>query len=475
MKKSLLILSIIILSSALKAQDLIPNKSFENWASATFFYPENFLYTSNSEAFFLRQFPPNALRSVDAYHGLYAVQLNTLTSVTDTVVGYIVNSPYTDGDLNTWHGGIPYSEMPTGIRGYYKYNIASNDAGFIVVTFSKGGTNIGTYMYALEGNHADYQLFNFTFNPALTTAPDSVVFGAASSDLFNGRLVSGASLLIDSIKFTGQVNQPAMLNNDFETWHSVPADRPEIWRTEREGMKKSTDAYDGNYAVELTTFSGNDQGSIVARGGIITTGYYSESCGCMVGGTPYTLKKDALVFYYKYTPAPGTDDKAEVNLTLKKNGTNIWQSGLWLDPAADYTRVEFPFDQATDPDSVIIFFQSSLWSNKALSYVGSTLKIDNVFFKSEETPTGLNRISKTTGMNIYPNPTSGNLSIELPSDNAGSSESRIEIYNVIGKPVYRNDNISRKSDINISNLPNGVYILKIYDGLTVRTAKIMKR
>ena len=475
MKKSLLLFSLVFAFVATFAQDLVPNKSFENWVSGTYFLPEYYLYNSNTEAFFLYELPFNETRSTDAYHGTYAVQVKTVASETDTVVGYFVNSQFTDGNLNTWHGGMPYSEIPTGIRGYYKYNVASGDAGFIVATFSKNGTNIGDYMFMLEGNHSDYQLFNFTLSPPLTQTPDSVVFGAASSDLFNGRQKAGSTLLIDSVKFTGVLNQPSMMNNDFESWHSVPAERPLSWRSERQGTGRSTDAYDGIYAAELTTFTGPDRGAIVARGGQLSTGYYSEQCNCLTGGNPYTLKKDALVFYYKYAPAAGTDDRAQVDIILRKNGQNVWMNNMFLGAAADYTRAEFAFDQAIEPDSVIILFLSTEWNNKAISYEGSVLKIDDVHFKSEETPTGVNRIPKVNGMNIYPNPTSGNLSIELPSDNAGTEDSRIEIYNVIGKPVFRNDNISRKSDIDISNLPNGVYILKIYDGPSVRTAKIMKR
>jgi len=110
MKKSLLILSITIFSAAIRAQDIVPNKSFENWTNATFFYPEYYLYTSSSEAFFYSNLQPNVLRSTDVFHGFYAVQLNTLTSETDTAVGYFINTPYTNGDMDTWHGGIPYSE-----------------------------------------------------------------------------------------------------------------------------------------------------------------------------------------------------------------------------------------------------------------------------------------------------------------------------------------------------------------------------
>ena len=476
MKKNLLLIIVLyFVSISVIAQDLVPNRSFENWVNGNYYYPQFYPFNSNNEVFFLYQLPFNETRTTDAYHGTYAVQLTTVASERDTSVGYVVNSPYTDGNIDTWHGGIPISGIPTGIRGYYKYNVVSGDAGFIVVTFSKSGTNIGSYMYLLEGNHAAYQPFNFTFAPALAVAPDSIVFGAASSDLFNGRQKAGSTLLIDSVKLTGVVTQPLLMNNDFELWQNVAVEKPAIWYAEREGTKKTTDAYLGSYAAEMTTFSGNDGGVIVARGGQISTGYYSQSCNCLEGGYPYTLKKDALVFYYKYAPAPGSDDQAEVSLVFRKNGVNIWQSGAMLGAAADYTRYEFPFDQPADPDSVVIFFQSSTWNNKALSYVGSVLKIDDVHFKSEETPTAIRKISKTDKISVYPNPTTGKLSVEIPEFNTDSTQPGIEIFNVIGNPVHKSTALSQKTEIDLSGLPDGVYILKVYNGKTIHTSKVLKR
>ncbi len=475
MRKSILLLSLLFLYVIVRGQDLVPNKSFESWVSGTYDYPQNYPYTSNPEAFCRMGLTFNELKSTDAYHGTYAVELTTVASKKGTSVGYFVNSLYTDDDLNTWHGGIPYTGMPTGIRGYYKYNVESNDAGFIVASFSKNGINIGSYLFLLEGDHSDYQLFEFTLTPALSQEPDSVVFGAASSDLFNDRALVGSTLIIDSVKFTGVTEQPALMNNDFESWQSNEAAYPESWSLEMEGIVKSTDAYDGSYAMELNTFEGSEGGSVVARASQASTGYYSDACDCLAGGYPYSLTQDALVFYYKYVPAAGTDDNAEVSVVFRKNGTSIWQEGMPLPAAADYTRMELPFDIPNTPDTAAIFFQSSEWSNKDITYVGSSLTVDNVFFKSEETPTILKRISAGGGINVYPNPSSGRITIDLGGDDIVTENLRIEIYNVIGKPVLKSLSDGQKTDLDISLLPKGIYFVKIYDGNSVHTSKILRR
>lgn len=475
MKKNILLLGLLLLTLLIRGQDLVPNKSFEIWVTGTYDYPQNYLYTSNPEAFYWLGLNFNELKSTDAYHGTYAVELKTVSSKRGTAAGYFVNSPYTDDDLNTWHGGIPYTGMPTGIRGYYKYNVETDDAGFIVVSFSKSGVNIGSYLFLLEGDHTDYQLFEFTLSPALTQVPDSMVFGAASSDLFNDRVLTGSTLLIDSVKLTGVTEQPVLMNNDFESWGSKAENRAEAWNFEMEGTAISTDAYDGSYALELNTFAGNEEGSIVARGAMATNGYYSEACDCLTGGYPYDLTEDALVFYYKYEPAAGTDDNAEAFVMFRKNGTSIWQESTTLPAATDYTRVEIPFDIPNTPDTAVIFFQSSGWSNKDLSYVGSSLTVDNVFFKSEETPTALKRLTADGGINVYPNPSSDRITVDLGSDDMVNESSRIEIYNVIGKPVLKSFSDGQKTDLDISQLPKGIYFVKIYEGNSVHTSKILKR
>jgi hypothetical protein len=126
MKRNLLLLTFVLFVSISNAQNSLPNGNFEDWNSGTYNYPENYPYTSNRETFFRYYMPFNEVRTTDAYHGTYAVEVSTLAAVSNTSGGYFVNSPNTDGD--NWHGGIPYTEIPVGIRGYYKYNIATADS-----------------------------------------------------------------------------------------------------------------------------------------------------------------------------------------------------------------------------------------------------------------------------------------------------------------------------------------------------------
>ncbi len=59
---------------------------------------------------------------------------------------------------------------------------------------------------------------------------------------------------------------------------------------------------------------------------------------------------------------------------------------------------------------------------------------------------------------IYPNPTDGSITIEF----VGQIDRNIQIslLNSFGQPVYSNENITvNRIDIDISNLPKGIYVL----------------
>jgi len=68
---------------------------------------------------------------------------------------------------------------------------------------------------------------------------------------------------------------------------------------------------------------------------------------------------------------------------------------------------------------------------------------------------------------IYPNPVKNTFSI---SGNEAVNE--IEIYDLIGKRVLHKKNIT--NDINIENLPNGIYVAKIKTDKGVFSTKLIK-
>jgi len=144
--------------------------------------------------------PFNAVKTAVAQHGNSAIKLTTVASGEETAMAYFINANPNNGDPSTWTGGIPYTQKPTGISGYYKYNVATGDSALIFAVFSKGDVNIGTYVFPIGGYHTDYTQFNLTFEPPLAQTPDAVIFAATSSIIMvNENVVAGSVLTLEDV------------------------------------------------------------------------------------------------------------------------------------------------------------------------------------------------------------------------------------------------------------------------------------
>lgn len=475
MKKHLLLLSLVSIAITVFGQNSIPNGNFETWTSGTFDYPQNYQFTSNVDAFFRYMVPFNAVKTTDAFHGTYAVQINTVATATDTSFGYFLNINPNNGNPYTWSGGMPYTQKPTGIRGHYKYNVASADSATIIVSFSKAGINIGAYIYKIGGFHTSWNLFDFTFSPALSVIPDAVIFAAASSNIMASNGIPGSTLIIDSVSFTGVNSQPALMNGDFESWQTQTLYKPIDWYFENnqgDAILRTNDVVAGNFAIELKTFLGNNNNNQAAQAAQISTGYYDNSCHCMKGGYAFTNQIDTLAFYYKYAPA-NISDSACVSVSFIKYGSYIWGSGINLpSTTGNYKYMEIPFNTWQSPDSAIVQVQSSLWKDSALTYVGADLKIDEMHFKSQPLHTGIFNLKNDNTINIFPNPASENLTIKNP--NTSMQNYVITIKNIQGQEVLNeNINFSTTHSIDVGTLRNGVYILSLQNEKDNYVSKIV--
>ncbi len=68
---------------------------------------------------------------------------------------------------------------------------------------------------------------------------------------------------------------------------------------------------------------------------------------------------------------------------------------------------------------------------------------------------------------IYPNPAIDKLNIEVEEN------SKIQIIDINGKNVYESQNENQKHEININELVNGIYMIKIYNDHSVKMRKIV--
>lgn len=472
MKKNLLLLFSMLGMVYSHAQTAIPNGDFESWTSATYEYPQYFISNSNPEAYFNCHTPFNVTKSTDAYSGMYALQLTTNANPPDTCFGYVVNTQSTNGGPGTWTGGIPISETPTGISGYYKYNQASADSAIIIIEARQGGVTIGTYFYFLSGLHTTYTPFNFTFSPALGSTPDSIIVAFASSDP-NYAGVPGSTLLLDNVALTGVTAQPAQLNGGFESWLNATLETPNSWSADREGTYKTTDKYAGNFAIELKTYLGDRNGTPRANGGYTSNGFYDNSCSCMRGGFPFSNQIDTLQFYYKYVPADPTDS-AQVSVAFKNLGVNVGWASLTLHSSPSYQLAEIPFNLMSAPDSAIVMMQSSNWNDSTINFIGASLKIDNIHFKSQPIITGVtNAFGLNSDVSIYPNPFNNYATVSI-GQNVNVSGLVISIYDLSGRIVRQIRTNDRKITIDRNGLDNGIYLYDVVnDAGKVKSGKII--
>lgn len=458
MKATLLyILAIATFSNIVMAQtNTVTNGNFENWTPVVFENPMNYENSSNNEIFRDgSNHTFNCIKTEDAQNGNFAVRLTTNPN---GEVGYFTPSKMCGEDPTTWVGGIPYDQAPTGISGFYKSNINPGDKAFILVSFSLNGTSIGFYTFDFTTTQTDYTPFSFTFVPALSQVPDNVVFGAASSDAFNEISTTGNMLQLDNVMFTGVTAQPELFNGDFEEWKLYNNNNPNDWILSTISIDnstvKSTDAFEGNYAVELTTsmeLDNDDCSTFFAIPSELSTGYWDRDCNCKMGGNPYNLQTDSFTFRYKY--APSGNDKANVWLQFKKNGVEIGNIGRDLEASPDYQYVILPFFLPEAPDTVIITFSSTLWENQAASYAGSKLTLDAVQFLSETLNVSENQLNQANTFYVFNN------TLYFKNTQNIDEIKSVEVFNLLGQKVFKTSKIEK--EIQFNSLQKGMYILKV--------------
>ena len=449
MKTKLLSLCITFAFLSANGQIAIPNPNFESWTQNSI---ENLMYFQENSNYncYRENLGTNVSKITPSYQGQYAIELKTI----DHYLAYFINTDAKEGNMPAWTNGMAYSGQPTGISGYYKYNVATADSALIVLIFRKNSTVIGEYMFKIGGVKTEFTLFDFDFNPALTQTPDSLIFCMVSSDFMkNENGVNGSTLVVDNVLLKGVVQQPVELNGDFENWEitNMP---PKIddWDVNDEGFERTSDAQKGEYALKLTTYEGEENGQATARPGYLSSGYWDDNCGCLKGGYPFSNMKDTLALWYKYSPQNG--DKAQVSLSFKKNGSQFEYREVTLNSSAAYTYMELPFQLGTIPDTVIVQAISSLWTNKDVAYLGSTLILDNLYFKSSLNQTGITNVHQKD-LCIYPTI----VSKEIFLLNTNNEVQKISILDVSGKRVACFETADYK--INTANFRPGVYLLTV--------------
>ena len=124
-----------------------------------------------------------------------------------------------------------------------------------------------------------------------------------------------------------------------------------------------------------------------------------------------------------------------------------------IDPAENFFQVIFILSYETD----------YYWRARAMKGVDTTVWSDVWKFSTRPIDFGIEEPFDASNINIFPNPTSGKLHIEVTSDE--SSDVKVYVMDLLGQVHLEENMLFGKSNsskaLDLSNLANGLYIVKL--------------
>ena len=155
-------------------------------------------------------------------------------------------------------------------------------------------------------------------------------------------------------------------------------------------------------------------------------------------------------------------------------GSGVWNVTIPM-TVGDVTEYKFQLDEwavaeeFVGGESCTVTDPSGQFINRVLTVEAGDPNLDVVCFAScEPCAVGIDE-NIVNNVSIYPNPSSGNFNLNISNVNTASVD--VEITDVSGKVitsnVYNTVNGSVNESINISNVDDGVYIIRVNGGQSI--------
>ncbi len=431
----------------------ISNNSFENWTTVVLKSLQDY-FDSGDEG----NDNNNIQQLTDAVSGQYSVKIeSSIDNERDINPGYFINF---DPD-HDFSGGVPYAEHVDSICGYYKAHLIAQDTALLVAIFKNSGNLIGGGVYKFDAgkNTTNWTRFCYPTQMPQGVVPDSLMFGAASSNAIEEvGMEAGSWIQFDSIFFksANQLTTPPP-NHSFENWDERSIDFPDDfdttlkWDTNTSplSVEKTTDATDGNYAIKLNTVISQYQDTII---GAFTNGIIGDwpfSGGIAIGETPVEVSWD-----YKVHVAGFRDFDPRIAIVFKQNGQEIANIGQsYTQSVNTYQYTTLPINLNTTPDTLQVVAFSG-------GYPGNSLWVDNIVLTYTSGITENLNIKRSVA---FPVPAQNYLNFKIEALKPENITIQIIDLNgrVIRKQSFELINGSNQIQMPIKNISKGQYLYRI--------------
>jgi hypothetical protein len=278
-----------------------------------------------------------------------------------------------------------------------------------------------------------------------------------------------AAILANSFHSVAQIP-----NNGFENWTNFGNyNDPTFWgstnyasTTTFYAVTKSTDhfpANTGSYSVRLENNTSLNPG--YAARGYMATGTPPPGPDFAIAGTP-----TSVTGYYKFAPQNG--DTMLIQIQLYSNGNSVafgeFSSTV---TASNWTPFTIPISAYTTADHASMFI-GAYYANgfNAMPHGNSVLYVDNLNFDQLITSNLEHSRSENT-FRVFPNPASESITVKY--ENGSAPKSTLTIYNELGAVVKTVVLTNTLQQIDVSELPNGVYVMEMLSSNELLKQKLM--
>jgi|GEM_PF-5135343 len=421
----------------------IPNWDFEEWDS---------VIISNLKEWGIFGAPD----IVESYNGTNALKLQGVEDAGPAVI-YQGNV----GQMGP-SGYIHFPYKPDSLTGYFNYNIQDGDIARIWIQLAdNAGVKLVDTIYILSGNTDDeWTRLSLPIEYETDGMPDSLFILLTSTDVF-GETNNESVMIVDDLIFSG-ADQGAIPNGDFEEVDQEELLMPVNWYSGRPApdtagavLVRTSNSQHGNYALKLRNTERD-------------WGRASLNMDASLEFPAFPIKYAFNTFsgYYSFRPASEHDSLA-ISIRVFQEGVTVGAGQVFISGEnLEYKKFEIeinPFAEPFEPDSANISI-SLFGMERTPSYA----LIDNLFFDGVVSGTK-DAIVQDQMLEIFPNPTDGQITIRVPETIEDSAE--LEIYSISGQPVLTRqiENLNKELSVNARSLGAGTYVavLKYRTGVHV--------